>query len=244
MGVPAPTQKLVEAFAANAPTGNVAGGKTVPFPVTSQVAAGFPGRASLNDGFTPSNMTPLASGGIPMSGPDTNGALNVISAPVVSLCAGQIYFAFDSVYAAAIGGYNKGAVVADATTLLQRWVSAIAANTTDPAVTPANWISSIPLLSTSAPTAGTHADNVLAGPSDFYLDVSTAAGAVTLNGFVAQRDGQQLVITNTGANALVIGYLAGTAANQVRASGTSTTLLQNDSLTIKYVLTLTKWVVV
>src|SRR2546421_8671926 len=49
---------------------------------------------------------------------------------------------------------------------------------------------------------GAHADNVLAGPSDFFLDVSTAAGIVTLNGFVAQRDGQKLVISNTGANAL------------------------------------------
>lgn len=244
MGVPAPTQKLVEAFAQNAPVGNVPGGKTAPFPVASQVTAGFPGRASLNDGFTPANMTPLASGGTPMSGPDTNGGLYVISSPVANLCAGQLYFPFDSVYAAAISGYNKGAVVADAANMLQRWVSAIAANTTDPATTPGNWISSIPLLSTSAPTAGVHADNVLAGPSDFFLDVNTTAGAVTLNGFVAQRDGQKLVISNTGANALTIGFLAGTAANQVRASGSSGTLLQNDSMTIQYVSALSRWVVV
>lgn len=235
---------MVEAFAASAPVGNVPGGKTVPFPSASQVAAGFPGRASLDTGFTPANMTPLNDSGIPMGGPDTNGILYLISTTVAAVSAGQLFNVYDGTYAAAIGGYAQGAQVLDATVPLKRWTSAIAANSTDPAGTPANWISSIPLLSTSAPTAGTHADNVLAGPSDFFLDVSTAAGAITLNGFVAQRDGQKLIISNTGANALVIGYLAGTSANQVRASGTSTTLLQNDSLTIQYVTALTKWVVV
>lgn len=244
MGVPAVTQKLVEPFALNAPVGNVAGGKTAPFPVASQVAAGFPGRASLNDGFTPANMTPLANGGIPMSGPDTQGALYLISSPVACLTAGQIYYPFDSVYAAAIGGYNAGAVVQDATHPLQRWTSLAAANSSDPATTPAAWISSIPLLSASAPTAGTHADNVLPGPSDFFLDVSTAAGSITLQGFVAQRDGQKLTISNTGANSLVIAYLAGSAANQIRASGSSVTLLLDDSVTIQYVAALSRWVVV
>lgn len=247
MSIAAPT-KMVEAFAQNAPTctqaAPVAGGKVVPFPAASQVAAGFPGNASLNDGFTPANMTPLNQSGLPMSGPDLQGILFLATSNVAASSAGQLRNPFDSTYAAAIGGYAKGAEIQDATNLLQRWTSAIAANSTDPATTPANWISSIPLLSTSAPTAGVHADNVLAGPSDFFLDVNTTAGAVTLNGFVAQRDGQKLVISNTGANALTIGFLAGTAANQVRASGASGTLLQNDSMTIQYVSALSRWVVV
>lgn len=243
MGVAAPT-KMVEAFAINAPVGNVPGGKTVPFPVASQVAAGLPGRASLSTGFTPANMTPLNESGIPMSGPDTQGILYLATTTIAAVSAGQLFNVFDGTYAAAIGGYNLGAQVLDATNGLKRWTSAIAANTTDPAVTPANWISSIPLYSAPTITAGTHADNTLSGPSDFILDVNTTSGSITLNGFVSQRDGQKLVISNIGTNSLVIGFLAGTAANQVRASGASGTLLQNDSLTIQYVSAVSRWVVV
>lgn len=235
MGVATPT-KMVEAFGINAGPAFI----TSPFPVASQIPLGQPGNASLNDGFTPLNMTPVTDSGIPPSGADMNGILNLISSNVAASSAGQLYNAFDSVYAAAIGGYAQGAIIADAVNLLKRWVSAIAANTTDPAVNPENWISSIPLLSTSAPTAGTHADNVLAGPSDFCLDINTAAGAITLNGFVAQRDGQRLVISNTGANLLTIG-LGGTAANQMRNSS-ALTLTQNDSITIQYCTALLRWI--
>lgn len=228
--------KMVEAFGINAGPAYI----TAPFPVPSQISTN-PGNASLNDGFTPLNMTPLVDGGIPPSGADMNGILFLISSTVAAVSAGQLYNAYDSVYATAIGGYNAGAHVADASTPGRTWRSFIAANTTDPATTPANWISSTPILSASSPTIGTHADNVLAGPSDFFLDINTAAGAITLNGFVAQRDGQKLVITNTGANALVIGALAGTAANQVRMSS-SITLLQNDSISLQYCTALLKWV--
>lgn len=244
MGVPAVTQKLVEPFAFNAPTGNVAGGKTAPFPVASQVAAGLPGRASLETGFTPANMTPLANGGIPMSGPDTQGALYLISSPVACLTAGQIYYPFDSVYAAAIGGYNAGAVVQDATNPLQHWISLAAANSSDPATTPAAWVSTVPLHSSPAVAAGTHTDNTLAGASDFFVDIDTTSGNITLNGFVAQRDGQRITVCNTGSNLLILGFLAGTAANQIRANGANVTILQNDSFTIQYCAAISRWVAV
>lgn len=233
--------KLVEPFAKNAPSVQTPGGKTNPFPVASQIPLGLPGNASLDDGFTPLNMTPLIAGGIPPRGSDMNGILYLYGTVIAAVSAGQLVYPYDNTYATAIGGYAQGAQVLDATNLLQKWTSAIAANSTDPAAHPENWISSIALESTSAPTAGTHADNVLPGPSDYLLDINTAAGAITLNGFVAQRDGQRLVVSNTGANALVVGALAGTAANQVRMSS-SITLLQNDSITIQYCTVLTKWV--
>jgi hypothetical protein len=177
-------------------------------------------------------MTPITDGGIPPSGADMNGILFLISSNVAASSAGQIYNAYDATYATAIGGYALGATVKDATNALQRWTAAVA-SPRDPAVHPEDWVSSIALLSASAPTAGTHADNVLSGASDFLLDISTAAGAITLNGFVAQRDGQRIIISNTGANALTVGALAGTAGNQVRMSS-AITLLQNDSITIQY----------
>lgn len=238
MSVATPT-KLVKAFAVNAGPAYI----TDPFPVTSQIGTS-PGRASLNDGFTPLNMTPLANGGIPMSGPDLNGALKLISGISAAVSAGQTFYPFDGTYAAAITGYAAGAVVRDASETYKFWISAIAANATDPATHPENWISSVPLLSTSAPTVGTHTDNVLPGPSDYFLDVDTSAGVITLNGFVAQRDGQLLTVSNTGANNLNIGVNVGTAANRVRANAGPLTILQNDSLTIQYVLALLRWVVV
>jgi hypothetical protein len=238
MGVANPT-KLVEAFAINAGPAYI----TDPFPVASQIATN-PGRASLNDGFTPLNMTPLANSGIPMSGPDLNGALKLISGISAAVSAGQTFYPFDDVYAAEIGGYALGAFVRDATESYKFWISALVNNATDPAVHPENWISSVPLLSTSAPTAGTHTDNVLPGPSDYFIDVDTTAGVVTLNGFVAQRDGQRITISDTGANNLNIGVNVGTAANRVRANAGPLTVVTNDSLTIQYVLSLLRWVVV
>ncbi len=238
MSQPAPV-KLVEAFAINAASINI----TKPFPVPSQISTN-PGNASLNDGFTPLNMTPITDGGIPPSGADMNGILYLLSTVIAAVSAGQIVYPFDSVYAAAMGGYAAGAQVQDATTASRRWTSYIAANSTDPATTPANWISSTPILSASAPTVGTHADNVLAGPSDFILDVDTTAGNITLNGFVAQRDGQRLVISNTGASLLSIGVNLGTAANRIRANSGPLDILANDSITIQYCTALTRWVVV
>lgn len=234
MGVANPV-KMVEAFGINAGPAYI----TSPFPVASQIGTA-PGNASLNDGFTPLNMTPLADGGIPPSGADMNGILFLISSNVAAAAAGQLLNVYDGTYATAIAGYKLGAQILDAASALRRWTAAVN-SPRDPAVHPEDWVSSTPILSTSAPTIGVHADNVLAGASDFFLDVSTAAGIITLNGFVAQRDGQRLVISNTGANALNIGALAGTAANQVRLSSTIT-LLQNDSITIQYCTALTKWV--
>lgn len=231
--------KLIEPFAKNAPSTQTPGGKTNPFPVTSQIPLGAPGNASLDDGFTPLNMTALINGGIPPRGSDMNGILYLYGTLIAAVSAGQLIYPYDGTYATAISGYAAGAQVQDAISPTLRW-TAKAASPRDPAIHPEDWISNIPLSSPSAPTAGAHADNVLPGPSDFYLEV-TGVGAVTLNGFVPQRDGQRLVISNLSASALVIGALAGTAANQVRMSS-SITLLQNDSLTIQYNGTVQKWV--
>jgi hypothetical protein len=59
--------------------GQNAGGPFIrPIPVDSQIGinAGF---ASLNDGFPPLTMTPIAAGGVPPFGQDMNGILNQIT---------------------------------------------------------------------------------------------------------------------------------------------------------------------
>ena len=66
--------------------------------------------ASIEEGFPPITMQPLATGGIPPEGADFNGIFNLTT---------QFYFAFQNgamptysaAVAAAIGGYPKGAVL-------------------------------------------------------------------------------------------------------------------------------------
>lgn len=88
---------------------------------------------------------------------------------------------------------------------------------------------------------GTLTDVVLAGDYDYVIDYDTTAGAIEIDGTVAQRDGQRVTYCCTGANPLTIGANLGTAANQVRMNG-SIAVLQNDSFSILYVGAISRWV--
>lgn len=233
MPVPVPAP-ITEAFGAS----QVPPYLTTPIPKTT----GAPGIASFDLGFPALTMTAPTSGGLPPSGADLNGILYMLSAYCAALQAGQMPPAYSSGVSTAIGGYAIGAVLAKANGA-GLWLNTTAANTTNPDTGGAGWYSvGAGLHATVAPTAGPHADVVLPGVFDYFYDVDTTAGAITLNGFVAQTDGQRLTISNTGANPLTLGALAGTSANQVRASS-DTTLLQNDSQTIQYSKAIGKWII-
>lgn len=235
--------KMVEPFALLAPTDGSPGGKTVPFPVPSQIPGGNPGKASLADGFTPLNMTAIGSGGIPMSGLDLNGILYLITLTTAALNAGVAFLIYDATFQTAIGGYPQGAILQQAANPLAYWVSAVAANATNPDASGAGWVSSVALHETLTAASGATHDQALANASDQILDIDTTAGAATFDTFVAQRDGQRITISCTGANALNIGGAGGTAANRIRQSG-AITLLTNDSITIQYCNAISRWVVV
>lgn len=239
MGLPVPT-KMVEPFAANAPIGNVAGGKTLPFPVPTQLP-GAPGAASLNDGFTPANMTPLGAGGIQMSGPDLNGILYLITTTIAAVNAGQLVLPYDAAYQAAIGGYAAGAMVLQAADITAYWLSTAAGNMTDPDTGGAGWLSSKPLHISVVAAAGTTHDLALPGASDFVLDIDTSAGAATFDSIAPQRDGQRLIVCCTGAGLLTVGGAGGTAGNRIRQSA-ATAVAQNDSFPIQYVAAISRWV--
>lgn len=233
MPVPTPTA-ITEAFGATQVPPYI----NLPIPKTTAT----PGAASFDAGFPALTMTAPTSGGVPPSGADVNGILNMVSAYCAALQAGQMPPTFNSSVASAIAGYAIGAVLAKANGA-GLWLNTTAANSTNPDTGGAGWYSvGSGLHATIAPSSGTHADNALPGVFDYFLDVDTTAGAITLNGFVAQTDGQRVTLSNTGANPLTIGALAGTAANQIRASS-STTLLQNDSQTIQYSKAIGKWII-
>jgi len=236
---------LVEAFAKNAttctPAAPVPGGKTAPFPSTSQIGV-TNGAASLVDGFPPLTMTALTSGGTPPFGVDMNGILYLLSSHIAALQAGQ-WYGWSSTLETAMGGYAQGAIVQQAADLNAFWISTTAGNTTDPDTGGAGWMSTKPLYNSSAPTAGAHNNVALPGPSDYFLDVDTTAGNLSYTGLVAQRDMQRVTITNTGANLLTLSALTGsTSGNQFRLP-TDLALVQNQSVSLQYVTAVTKWVV-
>ena len=87
-------------------------------------------KATNTYGFPSITMTPKASGGLPPFGRDMNGILFSITSMIQYLQAGGTY-AYDAVFANAIGGYGKGALVQQAD-LSGFWVSTADNNTSNP----------------------------------------------------------------------------------------------------------------
>lgn len=207
---------------------------TNPIPLTPPVTLGL---ASYETGFPPLNMTNPASGGVPPSGADMNGILFAVSAWCASIQLGQ-WPAFSQPAADAVTGYAVGAKVSDGT---YTWTNTLDANTVGPATDPSKWRRDAPLYAASAPAAGTYANVVLAGPSDYVLEVDTTAGDVNFSGFVAQHDGQRVTLMNRGASLLSLLALTGsTAGNQIRIPS-DLSAVANQSVTIQYSQGASKW---
>lgn len=86
--------------------------------------------ATLNDGFPLITMTPKESGGIAPNGQDMNGALYAISSDMVHRQKG-LRIQFDPAYAAKIGGYDQGCILAS-NDYTRDYISLIPNNLTDP----------------------------------------------------------------------------------------------------------------
>ena len=86
--------------------------------------------ATLNDGFPLITMTPQEAGGIAPNGQDMNGALYAISSDMVHRQKG-LRIQFDPAYAAKIGGYDQGCILAS-NDYTRDYISLIPNNSTDP----------------------------------------------------------------------------------------------------------------
>lgn len=86
--------------------------------------------ATLNDGFPLITMTPQDAGGIAPNGQDMNGALYAISSDMVHRQKG-LRIQFDPAYAAKIGGYDQGCILAS-DDYTRDYISLIPNNLTDP----------------------------------------------------------------------------------------------------------------
>lgn len=245
-GFAPPVNIIVEPFGVDAallsPTDP--GGVTLPIPIPDQTGT-TPGAASFSTGFPAATMSDTESaGGVPPFGQDANGILYMLSAYCAMLQAGQRCF-FNAIAATAFGGYVVGAKVASATTLGRNWVNLVDGNANDPDVTPTGWAAEDPLFNASAPAAGTINNLVLPGASDFALDIDTTAGNVDITGFVAQRNGQVLYISNTGANLLqfLVNNVGSAAANRLRGP-TDLAVVQNQTQTIKWFSGINRWLAI
>lgn len=249
-GQPTPPT-ITEAFAKNAPTCTAAapviGGKTYPFPVTSQVGI-TNGAASLDDGFPALTMEDPTLGGVPPFGVDFNGLMFLLSSWVAYLAAGQLP-QFSATLATAMGGYAVGAILAkaDGSGL---WLNLTAGNSTNPDTGGAGWANWEPggaaYMSAAVPSGTTDNFNPTGfGPSIGFLDLLPAASGASIGSLPAGINNQTVTISDAHAtNSVKLLALDGTATQpQFRAPATIT-LLPNQSITARFSKDLNLWLIV
>lgn len=204
----APTQ-LTQIFAAGSGAGPT---NVVPLtPSGSQPA----GQIAYSTGFTTTNMTPIASGGVAPWGADFNGLFKDVTTARVWKDAGYVY-PYSAAFAtnANIGGYPAGAVLGGATSgFYGLWLSTADSNATNPdSGASAGWLelranggsSSIALSGASV----TPTENQLGAPLLLLTGALTANCALLL----PLRAGARWLVQNntTGSFTVSVGGATGT----------------------------------
>lgn len=119
---------IPQAFAANGSKNNIQ---------NTRQPGQDPEDATWSDGFPNVTMQPIESGGLPPKGMDFNGILNALSATIVHMQKGNLFY-FDKAYCDAFGGYQKGAVLlSDDCTKV--FISVADKNTNNPNQNPQYW---------------------------------------------------------------------------------------------------------
>lgn len=197
-----PVTKLVDAFANAADPGTINA-----IPETTAT----PGAASFSKGFPAVTMEAPAAGGIPPFGQDFNGILNQVTAILAQLNAGEL-FVYDGTFAAAIGGYGLGALVAMANGQ-GVWLNLSAGNTTNPDTGGANWVPVVNYGGTFITTTGGSTTLTSAQYRNKYIFVG---GALTSNA--------NLVLPAFYADHIVANLCTGGFTLSVSAAGGSTSV--------------------
>ncbi len=174
---------LIEVPFANSGTKNII--PTAPLPT--------PGSASLEVGFPPITMTPIAAGGIPPTGADFNGILYLISSVSRWAQTGGSYV-FDADFATAIGGYPKGAVLLNE--LLDGfWISVVDNNKTRPELGNGDWV---PAFNQGlAAITGLSTADVQLTAAQYAKPIITLAGTLSANiNLIFPETRQQWLVVN------------------------------------------------
>lgn len=187
-------------------------------PAASQVGI-TAGAASLADGFPPLNFTAVSVGGVPPSGADMNGILNLVTKNIQWQQAGG-WYQFNGTFANQVGGYPAKAVLVNSAGT-GFWWNTVDNNLTNPDVGGTGWNAigalSCPWsgLTGSAPPISTFSNNV------GYV---TAAGASSAAPVQAVNGLTGNVSVPTGLSVNAIGYVALVFGGVYGNEGTLTTL--------------------
>jgi hypothetical protein len=194
--------KLVEAFATS--------GSKNTIPVPSQISI-TPGAASFTDGFPPLTDLPLASGGVPPTVQDMNGALFAATAPAVWFSGGG-GFPYDATWSAVVGGYPQGARVlrSDGTGY---WLNTIDNNTTAPESSGAAAAGWVPDTTNGIAAISLSSSNVTLSAPQWGKPIIVLSGTLTasINVIFPNIAAQWLVVNNcAGAFTVTCKTAAGT----------------------------------
>lgn len=206
----------------------------------TQQAGQDPEDATYQEGFPPVTMLNEDAGGLPPKGLDFNGIFYELSSPIAHYCRGD-RIQFDADYAAAIGGYAKGWIVAS-NDYQKDYISLVDNNLADPNGTNTTWAvyagqGSVPtatstttgtvklvnsLSSTATDAALTAAQGrVLSDSLDLKLNTNQALGLSQswINVLNQRQSGVQY--TNTTGKPIQLYIATGTAGSRIQIGGSS-----------------------
>lgn len=175
-----------------------------PVPQATQIPI-TPGAASLTDGFPPLTFSPLGSGGVPPFGADFNGIMKQMSLWNQWQAAGGPVF-FDAVFAAAVSGYPKFAMLQSSITPGLIWINQVEGNSNNPDTGGANWVPIQNLIANYQDTGTANAYVITPSPA-----FGSYFSAMTFNVIPAH--------SNTGASVINVNGIGNIAI--VRQNGTA-----------------------
>lgn len=168
-------------------------------PVASQIGIQN-GAASFTDGWPPLCFSPVAAGGSPPFGQDFNGLMNVVTAWLQWMQAGEAIPFYDATFSGLIGGYPQNAMLQKAGSPGFFWINLVDGNTSNPDTGGANW-QAFPALNNPARVV-TASTNFTLANTDFAVGLnrtsSPAATSITMP--PAPLNGQEIEVADLADN--------------------------------------------
>lgn len=184
------------------------------------------GQVAYSTGFTITNFTAIASGGVPPWGADMNGLLFNATEAQIYAQAGYVY-PFNATFSTGVGGYPKGGRVA-MTSGLGLWISTADSNTTNPdTAANAGWVAALANQGAST-VSGITGGTVTLTNNELNAPLLLLTGTLTSNASVVLglSQGASYTVQNltTGAFTLTVGGATGSVITLTQGSANGQTV--------------------